>query len=86
MPGCPSAVRSYSNRTAIRSIAATRVCDFCVAVTATFRVLYVFVVMEVGARRLVHSNVTPHPTAVWTVQQFREVLAEAHPYLRVHPP
>jgi transposase InsO family protein len=55
-------------------------CDFCVAVTATFRALYVFVVMEVGSRRLVHINVTSHPTAAWTLQQFREVLAEAHSY------
>ena len=33
-------------------------CDFCVAVTATFRVLYVFVMLEVGSRRLVYVNVT----------------------------
>jgi hypothetical protein len=55
-------------------------CDFCVAVTATFRVLYIFVALEVGSRRLVHSNVTRHPTAAWTLQQLREVLAEEHPY------
>jgi transposase InsO family protein len=55
-------------------------CDFCVAVTATFRVLYVFVALEVGSRRLVHINVTSHPTAAWTVQQFREVLAAPHAY------
>jgi len=42
-------------------------CDFCVAVTATFRVLYVFVALEVGSRRLVHVNVTSHPTAAWTL-------------------
>jgi hypothetical protein len=39
-------------------------CNFCVAVTATFRVLYVFVAMEIGSRRLLHVNVTSHPTAV----------------------
>jgi transposase InsO family protein len=55
-------------------------CDFCVAVTVTFRVVSVFVVMEIGSRRLVHVNVTCHPTAAWTLQQFREVLAEEHPY------
>jgi putative transposase len=53
-------------------------CDFCVAVTATFRVLYVFVALEVGSRRLVHVNVTDHPSAAWTLQQFREVLAAPH--------
>jgi putative transposase len=55
-------------------------CDFCVVVTATFRVLYVFVALEVGSRRLLHINTTAHPTAVWTVQQFREVLAAPHAY------
>jgi putative transposase len=55
-------------------------CDFCVALTATFRVLYVFVALEVGSRRLVHVNVTSHPTTTWTLQQFREVLAAPHTY------
>jgi transposase InsO family protein len=36
--------------------------------------------MEIGARRILHCNVVAHPTAEWTTQQFREVLAEAHPY------
>jgi putative transposase len=43
-------------------------CDFFVAITARFRTLYVFVVLEVGTRRIVHWNVTEHPTADWTVQ------------------
>src|ERR1700757_4532359 len=46
--------------------------DFLVAITAGFRVLYVFVVMEVGSRRILHCNVTADPTAAWAVQQFRE--------------
>jgi transposase InsO family protein len=54
--------------------------DFCVAVTATFRIMYVFVALEVRSRRLVHINVTNHPPAAWTVQQFREILAEPHGY------
>jgi putative transposase len=48
--------------------------DFFVAVTASFRILYVHVIMEVGTRRIVHFNVTDHPTAEWTLQQFREVI------------
>jgi putative transposase len=55
-------------------------CDFFVVVTAMFRVLYVFVVMEVGTRRIVHHNVTAHPTAAWTLQQFREALPGDHAY------
>jgi transposase InsO family protein len=47
--------------------------DFLVVVTARFRVLYVFVVLEVGTRKIAHFNVTDHPTADWTLQQFREV-------------
>jgi putative transposase len=38
-------------------------CDFFIAVTATFRMLYVFVVIEHGSRRLAHVNVTAHPSA-----------------------
>ena len=49
-------------------------CDFFLAVTATFRSLYVFVVIEHASRRLVHINVTEHPTAEWTLQQLREVI------------
>lgn len=49
-------------------------CDFFVAVTASFRILYVFVALEIGSRRLVHFNVTEHPTAEWTLQQLREAL------------
>src|SRR5438552_13349597 len=47
---------------------------------AKFSVLHVFVAMEIGSRRILHSNVTEHPTAEWTTQQFREVLADLHPY------
>jgi putative transposase len=47
-------------------------CDFFVVATATFQLVYVFFVMEIGTRRLLHFNVTRHPTADWTLQQFRE--------------
>jgi putative transposase len=58
-------------------------CDFFVAVTATFRMLYVFVVIEHSTRRLAHINVTANPTADWTLQQLREVLGDGggHRYL-----
>src|SRR5215831_2042284 len=44
-------------------------CDFFVVVTASFRNLYVFVLMEVGSRRLLHHSVTAPPPAEWTFQQ-----------------
>jgi hypothetical protein len=47
-------------------------CDFFLAVTVSFRQLYVFVVIEHHSRRLIHCNVTAHPTAAWTLQQLRE--------------
>ena len=55
-------------------------CDFFVAVTATFRLLYVFVVIEHRSRRLIHYNVTAHPSAAWTLQQLREVVGYGDRY------
>jgi len=49
-------------------------CDFFIAVTATFRLLYVFVLIEHRSRRLIHCNVTAHPSAAWTLQQLREAI------------
>jgi len=36
--------------------------------------------MEVGTRRIVHCNVTAHPTAAWTSQQLREAIPSDHSY------
>ena len=55
-------------------------CDFCIVVTATFRLLSVFVVMEHATRRILHAHVTGHPTAPWTLQQLREALPADHTY------
>jgi hypothetical protein len=68
-------------RTFVRTHAqATVACDFCVVVTATFRLLYVFVVMEHLTRRILHVNVTAYPTAAWTMQQLRDAVPAEHPY------
>jgi transposase InsO family protein len=35
--------------------------------------------LDVGTRRIVHWNVTAHPTAEWTVQQFRAIVPGDQP-------
>jgi transposase InsO family protein len=40
--------------------------------TATLRILFVFVAFAHDRRRVLHFNVTEHPTAAWTGQQIRE--------------
>jgi transposase InsO family protein len=54
--------------------------DFCVVVTATFRLLYVFVVLEHATRRILRCNVTAYPTAPWTLQQLRAAIPSDHDY------
>ena len=46
--------------------------DFFTVPTIRFQVLYVFLVLAHDRRRILHFNVTRHPTAEWTVQQLRE--------------
>jgi hypothetical protein len=50
--------------------------DFFVVPTATFRVLYVFVVLLHHRRQVVHFNVTDSPTAAWTAQQIVEAFPD----------
>src|SRR6267378_889744 len=46
--------------------------DFFTAPTITFVVLYCFFVISHDRRRILHFNVTKHPTSLWIVQQLRE--------------
>jgi len=55
----------------------TWACDFFVLVTARFRVLYVFVVLSLGRRRIIHIAVTEHPTAAWIAQRLVEAVADS---------
>jgi transposase InsO family protein len=47
-------------------------CDFFTVPTATFRVLFVFIILAHERRHIVHVNITEHPTAQWTAQQIIE--------------
>src|SRR5258707_4440863 len=46
--------------------------DFFTVPTITFSVLYCFFVISHDRRRILHFNVTKHPTSLWIVQQLRE--------------
>ena len=50
--------------------------DFFTVPTFDFKVLFVFLVLAHDRRRIVHFDVTEHPTAQWTAQQ----LVEAFPF------
>jgi putative transposase len=50
--------------------------DFFTVPTATFRNLYCFIILLHERRRVVHFNVTDHPTAAWTAQQMIEAFPE----------
>src|SRR5213594_4424516 len=84
MPTDPKRERARSSQrwmTFVRNHAkAIIAADFFIAVTATFRLVYVLVIMEVGSRRILHFNVTSQPTAEWTLQQFRECVTGDEPY------
>lgn len=51
--------------------------DFFVVPTARFRLLYAWFLLDHGRRRVLHLNVTPHPSARWVVQQLREAFPDS---------
>ena len=50
--------------------------DFLTVPTITFKTIYVFLVLSLDRRRVIHFNVTTHPTAEWTARQ----LIQAFPF------
>jgi hypothetical protein len=55
--------------------------DFFTVPTITFGVLYCFFVIGHDRRRILHFNITRHPTSLWVLQQLRE----AFPYESAPP-
>jgi putative transposase len=57
--------------------------DFFVVPTVRFQLLYVWFVIDHGRRRVLHFNVTAHPTAAWVMQQLRDGFPDfpTHRYL-----
>jgi transposase InsO family protein len=50
--------------------------DFLVVPTVRFRLLYVWFIMDHGRRKILHFDVSAHPTSPWVIQQFREAFAD----------
>jgi len=59
-------------------------CDFAVQSTVRFTALYIFVIMELGSRKVVHVNVTRQPTLAWVKQQIRDATFEEQPKFLIH--
>jgi putative transposase len=70
-PPSPSWRSFLNNR--VRELVAV---DFFTVPTVSFRVLFVFVMLALDRRRLIHFSVTDHPTAEWTARQ----LIQAFPW------
>jgi hypothetical protein len=52
--------------------------DFFTVPTATFRILFVLVILSHSRRKVVHFNVTSNPTTNWTAQQIKAVSGQLH--------
>ena len=77
MPQCPRKPPSQSWKTFLanhfRDLASV---DFFTVPTATFRILFCFLVLSHARRKVLHFNVTANPTEGWTMQQ----IVEAFPW------
>ena len=63
--------------------AGTIAIDFFTVPTVTFGVLYVFFVLSLERRRVIHVNVTEHPTAEWAAQQIVEAVGPDAAFTRL---
>jgi transposase InsO family protein len=50
--------------------------DFFTVPTITMKILFVFIILEHDRRKVLHFNVTEHPTGDWTAQQIVEAFAD----------
>ncbi|MFC1573478.1 helix-turn-helix domain-containing protein, partial [Candidatus Eisenbacteria bacterium] len=83
----PSTVRGYMVRRTPRGDQTWRTfvrnhakelwaCDFMTQYTAFFAIAYVFIIMQIDTRKIVHVNVTTNPTLPWVKQQIREATSD----------
>jgi transposase InsO family protein len=59
-------------------------CDFFAQHTVGYHILYIFIVMELASRKVIHLHVTDHPTLEWTRQQIRNSCFEKQPKFLLH--
>jgi transposase InsO family protein len=53
--------------------------DFFVGPTITFKLFHVLVFLSHDRRKIIHFNVTDHPTSEWTAQQLRNAFCDEEP-------
>jgi putative transposase len=74
-PGRPRRPPSQTWKTFLRNhLVGTIAIDFLTVPTVTFDIVYVFFVLSLERRRVLHVNVTTHPYAAWAAQQIVEAL------------
>ncbi|MDP9150091.1 MAG: hypothetical protein M3O36_09145 [Myxococcota bacterium] len=74
-PGRPRRPPSQTWKTFVRNhLSGTIAIDFLTMPTVTFDVVYVFFVLSLERRRVLHVNVTTHPHAAWAAQQMVEAI------------
>ena len=59
-------------------------CDFFTQYTIRFHVYYIFVIMEIESRRVIHFNTTKYPTLDWIKQQLRNACFHEQPRFIIH--
>jgi putative transposase len=74
---------SQTWRTFVRNhLRGTIAIDFLTVPTVTFDIVYVFFVLSLERREVLHVNVTSHPHAAWAAQQIVEALGPDAPPVR----
>lgn len=59
-------------------------CDFVIQYTVFFHIYYIFAIMEISTRRIVHLRITDHPSLYWVKQQLREATGDKVPRFIIH--
>lgn len=72
----PNAKLSQSWRTFLKNHANKCSIDFFVVPSATFKIIFVLIILRHSNREIVHFNISANPTAQWTAQQVVEAFPD----------